>query len=195
VRRLFRLACFAAAAGIPEIAGACSIPPPPPPPPQSSAESDAEFAARRDRWYGDLAEKERKAALPGMRAHENRLWATARRVVLARIAKVGSTRLRGSEGQWYRSPVVTLRPIQWLKGYPSPRRIRVHYLSDDSCLYGGAGDAPDGEVGELFILFYKPGPLDPRYILDTLREDRAVTARTRQAFRIRAKAEGSPILP
>jgi len=168
--------------GVPEIAGACSIPAPPPPPPRTAAESEAEFTARSRKWYGDINEQARKEALPGMIAHEERLWAAAHRVVLARIDKVGSTRLRGSSGQWYESPLVKLRPIRWLKGHPSPRRIRVHDLSDDSCDFGGAGSATDGEVGDVFLLFYRPGPLDPRYILDTFSQDRAVTTRTREAF-------------
>lgn len=94
----------------------------------------------------------------------------------------GSTRLRGSEGQYYKSPLVTLRPLKWLKGNPSPRRLRVHFLSDLSCDFGGVGDVPEGEVGQVFLLFYRPGPLDPRNVLDTYDADRVVTERSRQAF-------------
>lgn len=182
--RLLRLSyLFAAALSlcIPRIADACSIDPPPEPSPRTSAESDAEFAARSGKWYRDIYERAREAALPGLIADEDRLWATAHRVVLARIRKIGSTRLRGSEGQWYESPLVTLRAVKWLKGNPSPRRLRVHFLSDDSCDQGG-GDAPEGEVGEVFLLFYKPGPIDSRNILDTSGKDRVVTERSRAAF-------------
>lgn len=164
----------------PEVAVACYIPPPPSPPPRMAMESEAEFAARRDRWYSDIAERQRQEALPWMTAREDRLWTTAQRVVLARVERVGSTRLRGSEGQWYESPLATLRPIRWLRGSPSTRLLRVHYLSDDTCDHGAY--AADGQVGEFFLLFYGPGPINPRNILDTLRRDWVVTQRSHSAF-------------
>ncbi len=165
------------------MAAACLPLPPPEPSPQRTAESEAEFAARRAKWYGDIAEQAMKASLPKRAADEDRLWATAQRVVLARITKVRSTRLRGSEGQWYESPLVTLRPIKWVKGQSSAERLKIHLLSDDSC-DGGAGDAPDGDVGEIFLLFYRPGALGPRDVLDTLDQGSAVTTRSREAFRL-----------
>jgi len=186
MRKLFRLASFVALAlsvCIPEIAAACSIMPPPAPPPRTAAESEADFAARRDSWYRDIAERQRQEALPRWAAREDLLWTTAQRVVLARVERMGSIRLRGSEGQRYRSPLVTLRPIRWLKGSGPTRRLRVHFLSDDSC-DSGAGSAPYGAVGDVFLLFYGPGPLSPRNILDTFGLDRAVTTRTRDAFRL-----------
>jgi hypothetical protein len=122
-----------------------------------------------------------------MTAHEDRLWSTSGGVVLARIRKVGSTRLTGSEGQSYRSPLVTLRPILWLKGSGSARSVRVHYLSDDSCEFGGAGDAPEGDAGDLMLLFYRQGPIHPRNIADTFRSDRVVTERSQSAFRLEAR--------
>lgn len=188
---LLRLACLAAAAAslsVPEIADACEPPPPPDPPPRAAGESEAGFEARSRQWYADLFEAERKASLPARTAKEDRLWATAHRVVLARIEKLGSTRLRGSEGQYYKSPLVTLRALRWLKGNPSPRRLKVHYLSDESCDFGGVGDVPEGEVGDTFLLFYRPGPLDPRNVLDTYDKHRAVTARSQAAFAPRAEA-------
>jgi hypothetical protein len=183
---LLRLACLIAPAlglCIPQSAAACSILPPPEPSPQASAESDSDFAARSRKWYVDLFEAERLASLPGRIADEDRLWAAAHRVVLARIEKIGSTRVRGSEGQRYKSPLVTLQAFKWLKGHPSPRRLKVHFLSDDSCDFGGVGDVPEGEVGEVFLLFYKAGPLDPRNVIDTFDKDRVVTARSQAAFR------------
>jgi hypothetical protein len=117
-----------------------------------------------------------------MAAHEDRLWATAERVVLASVERLGSIWLRGSEGQRYRSPLVTLRPVQWLRGSGTARHLRVHYLSDDSCASGGAGDAPDAGVGDLILLFYGRGPAVPRNVLDTFRRDRAVTQRSHRAF-------------
>lgn len=186
MRGPFRLTCLAAAASclsVPQTALACLPPEPPSPPPRTSAESESDFAARSERWFLDLHEAERRASLPGLTAHEDRLWATAQRVVLARVEKIGSTRVRGSEGQYYKSPLVELRALQWLKGNPSPRRLKVRFLSDESCDFGGAGNAAyDGEVGRIYLLFYKPGPLDPRNILDTFSKDRVVTARSRKAF-------------
>jgi hypothetical protein len=38
------------------------------------------------------------------------------------------------------------------------------------------------EVGDVFLLFYGPGPIEPRNILGTLSQLNAVTARSRQAF-------------
>lgn len=191
VRRMLRPVCFGATAlslCIPQIASACLPPEPPPPPPRIPAETEARFAARSEKWYAALFEAERKAALPGKVAHEDRLWATAQRVALARVAKVGSTRVRSSEGQWYKSPLVRLRAIKWLKGNPSPRRLKVHFLSDDSCDFGGAGNAAyDGEVGGIFLLFYKPGAIDPRNILDTFSEDGVVTNRSRAAFELQER--------
>lgn len=97
------------------------------------------------------------------------------------MKKVRAIRLRGSEGQWFDSPLVSLRPIEWLKGRGSARGLSVHFLSDDSCDEGG-GDAPHGSVGELFLLFYKPGQFDARDLLGSIREDRVVTPRSREAI-------------
>lgn len=197
MRRLFRLGCLVALASgfcIPEIVAACTVLPPPPPPPRTAAESEADFTARRDAWYRTLAERQRQQALPRWAAQEDRLWATARRIVLARIESVGSTQLRGSEGQRYESPLVTLRPIRWLRGSSSARRLRVHDLSANSC-DSGAGDATEGEVGELFLLFYGPGAPDPRNVLDTLGSYRAVTGRSRRAFGREADPDSSSTSP
>jgi hypothetical protein len=152
-----------------------------------AAESDSDFAARSAKWYSDLYESERIASLPGRIAREEGLWGTARRVVLARVQKIGSIRLRGSEGQYYKSPLAELRAVKWLKGNPSPRRLKVHFLSANTCDHGG-GSAPEGEVGEVFLLFYGAGPIEPRNILDTLPKDRVVTRRSREAFEL----AGSP---
>src|SRR5688572_11116766 len=95
VRTPLRLACFVVTAlgvCIPGMAAACSLEPPPPPSPRTPTETEAEFSARSRTWYEDIYERERKAALPGMTAHEDRLWASAARVVLARVEKVGSIR-------------------------------------------------------------------------------------------------------
>lgn len=165
----------------PQLARACLPPEPPSPPPRAASESEREFNARSKNWYSDYFEAERQAYLPVRAAREDRLWATARRVALARAERVGSTRLRGSEGQYYKSPLVTLRTIKWLKGKSSPRRLKLHYLSDDSCDSGG-GDAPEGEVGEIFLLFYRAGPIEPRNVLDSFRRDRVVTGRSKAAF-------------
>jgi hypothetical protein len=116
-----------------------------------------------------------------MAAQETDLWARANRVVLARVKKVRSIRLRGSEEQWFDSPLVALRPIEWLKGRGSIRGLSVHFLSDDSCDEGG-GDAPHGSVGEEFLLFYGPGQFDPRDLLGSIRKDRVVTTRSREAI-------------
>lgn len=194
MRSRLRLVCFAAAVsilGLPQAAAACSPVPPPEPPPRASSESEAEFAARSAKWYLDLHEAEEKASRPGRIAHEDRLWATAGRVVLARVEKVGSIRLRGSERQWYESPLATLRAIRWLKGHPSPRRLKAHYLSDDTCDHG-AGNAPEGEVGEIILLFYRAGPIDPRNILDTFRKERAASTRSRAAFDLAGPAGAEP---
>gem|GEM_PF-6193080 len=105
--------------------------------------------------------------------------------MLARVQKVGSTRFRGSENQWLESPLVTLRPVKWLKGNSKAKRLRVRYLTDDSCDQGG-GDAPEGDVGDRFLLFYRPGMLTPENILDSLGSDRGLTQRTREAFGVTA---------
>ena len=152
------------------------------PPARLATESEAEFAARRDRWYRDIAQREREKALPALSAHEDWLWTTAERVVLARVERVETTQLRGSEGQMYTSPLVTLRRVRWLKGSDSARRMQVRYLSDDTCAHGGAGDAPHARVGDLLLLFYRRGPIDPLNILDSFRGDRAITQRSRTAL-------------
>lgn len=194
MRMSLRLACLIATAlsiGIPGIATACLPPPRPAPPPRTSGETEAEFSARSAKWYRDINEREWKEALPGMAAREDRLWASAARVVLARVTKVGSTRFRGSENQWVDSPLVTLRPVKWLKGNSKAKRLRVRYLSDDSCDQGG-GDAPDGEVGDRILLFYRPGMLIPENVLDTLSEDRGLTRRSRDAFGLAATDQDGP---
>ena len=190
MRRHSRLACFAATAlsfCVPGIAAACSIVPTPAPPPQAAEESDEAFAARSKAWYREIGERERREALPRWTAHEDRLWATARWVVLARIEKVRSTRLRGSGRQWFESELVTLRTIRWLKGRAVAKRVRIHALSNDSCKFGGAGAALEGDVGEVFLLFYRSGPLGPLNLIDSFDKHGIVTARSREAF---AEPEG-----
>lgn len=159
-----------------------------------AGESAEQFAARRVRWYEDHDERRRLEMLPERTALEERLWARAERVVLARVVKVRSIRLRGSEGQWFRSPLATLRPIRWLRGRGAARRLWVHDLSDDSC-DGGAGLAPDGEVGEHFLIFYGPGPAEPRNVLDSFSLARAVTSRTREAFAAAQRRGARPSSP
>jgi hypothetical protein len=176
------LVAFTLSICVPASAVACSIPPPPPPPPRAAGESEAAFVVRRDNWYRGITEQQRQEALPLMAANEDRLWVTSERIVLARVVSIRSTWLRGSEGQRYSSPLVTLRPIQWLKGLGTVRRLQVHYLSDDSCAFGGAGDAPEGEVGDLILLFYRHGFIEPRNVLDTFSRDRVVTQRSQRAF-------------
>jgi hypothetical protein len=191
VRRSFPLTCLVAAIAsfsIPAVAAACSLPPLSPPPPRTAAESEEEFAARTRKWYGDLNERERQEWLSQAAPEQERLWEVAERIVLARVVRVGTIRLRGSEGQWYESPLATLRPIRWLKGSSSATRLQVHFLSDDTCDHG-AGPAPEGEVGETFLLFYRRGHLNPRNILDTIDEQSAATARTQQALRQAEAAE------
>lgn len=194
VHILARLACLAALgpiAALPSVAAACSPVPPPEPPPQAEGESAEQFVARRQRHYLEIAERQEKASLPGRTALENRLWATAHRVVLARLEKIGSIRLRGSEEQYYKSPLVELRALEWLKGNPSPRRLKVHYLSDNSCDFGGAGEAADGgEVGEIFLIFYRDGPLEPHNLLYTFGKDGVVTNRSREAFGLAGPRSG-----
>lgn len=187
VRSPLRLACLLAAALAACVSGeadACSPIPLPTPPPRAAAETEAEFSARSDAWYREMHERERKEALPGLMVHEDRLWASAARIVLARVTKVGSIRLRGSENQLFESPLVTLKPIRWLKGNSAAKWLKVRYLSDDSCDSGG-GSAPEGQVGETYLLFYRPGMLTPVYLLDSIGAASAVTQRTRDAFELR----------
>ena len=187
----FPLTCLVAAATslcIPAVAAACSPPPLPPPPPRTATETAEEFAARSGKWYGDLVQQERQEWLRRAAPQQERLWQEAERIVLARVIRVGTIRLRGSEGQGFESPLATLRPIRWLKGSSSAKRLRVHFLSDDSC-DSGAGPAPEGEVGEVFLLFYRRGPLNPRNILDTIGEQSAATPRAQEALRRTAAAE------
>lgn len=153
-------------------------------------ETDAEFEQRKAKWYRELQWQGWAEALVRAVPYQDRLWATAERVVLARVERVGRIRLRG-QGHWYRSPLVTLRPVEWLKGRSSARRLQVHYLSADTCSIGGAGHAPYGEVGEVFLLFYKPGRLSPRNILTTIGKDYAASPRTREAFGLPASLESS----
>jgi hypothetical protein len=180
--RMAGLVTFSLSILVSSSAAACSIPPPPPPPPRATGESEAAFEARSGNWYRRIAEQEWQEALPKMAAKEDQLWMASEHVVLARVKSIGSTRLWGSEGQRYKSPLVTLHPVQWLKGRDTVRRIQVHYLSDDSCASGGAGDAPHSEVGDLILLFYKQGIIKPSNVLDTFRLDRVVTQRSQRAF-------------
>jgi hypothetical protein len=186
MRRQLPFTCLVAPAlalGMARAALACEPPPPPEPPPRTAAESESDFAARSSKWYSHLSEAERVAALPGRIAREDRLWANARRVALARLESIDSIRLRGSEGQWYKSPLARLRALRWLKGNPSPRTLKVHYLSDNSCDFGGVGEAADGgEVGGVYLVFYGDGPIEPRNVLYTFGKDRVVTPRSREAF-------------
>ena len=124
-------------------------------------------------------------------AYEDRLWSTAQRVALARVERVGTVWLRGSEGQMYDSRLVTLRPIRWLKGPGTSQPVRVHLLSDDSC-DSRVGDVMIAEPGEVFLLFYGPGSISPRNILDTLGSDWAVTQRSQRAFDIQNAPGSSP---
>lgn len=181
--RLSFLAIAAAGLCIPQSSIACLPLPPPPPPPRTESESEADFVARSRVWYIDWAERERKEREPEAIRYEDGLWAKAERVVLARIEKVGSTRVRNSEGQFYKSPLVTLRPMKWFKGDGGSGRLKVHYLSDDSCDFGGAGNAPNGEKGDVFLLFFRKGAITPERLLDSFDRYRAVTQRTRAALK------------
>jgi hypothetical protein len=48
-------------------------------------------------------------------------------------------------------------------------------------------------VGELFLLFYKPGQFDPRDLLGSIREDSVVTTRSLEAIaRFRRVSSSAP---
>jgi hypothetical protein len=167
-------------------AAACSIEPLLEAPPRSAGESEAEFAAREDKWYRDITERQVQETLHAKAAHEDRLWKAAGRIVLARIERVERTQLEGSEGQGDHSPLVTLRPVRWYKGSGPAGQMEVHSLSDDSCGSGAAGDALYGDVGDLVLLFYRRGPIDPRNILATFKKGGVVTERSLSAFDLQA---------
>ena len=171
------LAPMALAASIVGTANAC--PPPPPPPLPIPDESSEAWEAR--------VTAEAQAQLVATQRH---WWESAQSVLLARVEQRDTVRRR--DPTWdmsFESPRVLLRPVHWLKGSGPSRRFRLTYTGMSSCGPYGGGEAVDGAVGELFIVFVGEGrprqesvfiSLAPANVVDPELRERLAQATTGQ---------------
>ena len=137
------LATIAVAASITGAANACPPPPPPPLPiPDESSEA----------WQARVA-AEAQASLVAL---QHQWWDASQSVLLARVERRDTVRLRDFDPN-VEAPRVLLRPVHWLKGSGPSRRFRLTYTGMLSCGPYGGGEAVDGAVGEVFIVFVGEG--------------------------------------
>lgn len=50
-----------------------------------------------------------------------------------------------------------MRPVRWLKGEGSSRRFLLNYAGLTDCGPYGGGEAVDGRVGDVFVVFVHDG--------------------------------------
>lgn len=124
-----------------------ACPPPPPPPPPVPGESIEAWQAR--------LQAEAQAQTAG---YQRGWWDQSQSVLLARIERIDSVRVRNDwAGTNTRSPRVYLRPVRWLKGSGSARRFRLNITGISDCGPYGGGEAVNGHVGDVFLVFVREG--------------------------------------
>lgn len=146
-----------------------ACPPPPPPPPPEAGESNEAYQTRLAALRAAEAEVNAQRVLQMQQGW----WDESQSVLLARVVRRDSIRLKDNWGEIYgRSPRVLLRPVRWLKGSGSSRRFRLNYEGLTSCGPYGGGDAVDGEIGEVFVVFVREGRPRQDSVITSLAMDR-----------------------
>ena len=148
-------------------AAALACPPPPPPPAPWPDESPGHFGER-------LRAIEAEELARTVEAQQRR-WAEAASVVLARVERVEPIR----SGLYDGMNRATLLPMRALKG-SAPRRAFV--LADSGmtdCGAYGAGDATAARSGEVVLLYLRRGRPSARTLLDAIAETRVRDPRAR----------------
>lgn len=128
-----------------------------------------------------LRAEESAAFLASRVEYQQQWWNESQSVLLARVERVGSVQLRDDWGEAYDdSPRVFLRPVRWLKGSGSARRFRLSYDGMTSCGPYGGGDAVDGEVGEVFVVYVREGQPHQRSVIESLAPENVVDPQVRE---------------
>jgi hypothetical protein len=144
------------------IAGAAhACPPPPPPPAQMEGESEFDYVIRLQ----TLREEEAAASLARRVEFEQQWWNESESVFLARIERAETIEF---DGYYETVPRVHLRPLRWIKGSGSSRRFRLSYEGMTSCGPYGGGEAVEGAVGDVFLVFVREGRPRQRSVIHSL---------------------------
>jgi hypothetical protein len=146
------------------LGAAAACPPPPPPPPPAPGESIEAWQAR--------LEAEAQAQIAG---YQRGWWEQSQSVLLARIERIDSVAIRNDwTGTNARSPRVRLRPVRWLKGSGPPGRFHLNVTGVSDCGPYGGGEAVNGRMGELFLVFVREGRPSQANVITSLALDTIV---------------------
>ena len=126
-------------------------------PPSPIATETTQAYAGRVEEYLNVAERKREA----------NAVRTADTILIARI-----TRLETSDGQ-APSNTLGLEPVDWLKGERPPGAFSLTSRMTE-CGPSGAGDAARGQVGGLFVIFARKGPLGSGTLIDAIAVDHVI---------------------
>jgi hypothetical protein len=128
--------------------GAANACPPPPPPPLPIPDESSEA------WQARVTAEAQNELMNRQR----QWWNDSQSVLLARVERRDTVRLRDAWGDPnFEAPRVLLRPVRWLKGSGPSRRFRLSYTGMTTCGPYGGGEAVNGAVGEVFIVFVGEG--------------------------------------
>jgi len=147
--------------------------PPPPTLSRLEGESDDAYARRLEPFEAERVRRDQEEVDRFQRQRDAKNWASADRVLLAEAVAFGDSLLK---------PQVWLRPVRWLKGTGKLQSFQLKPIAQDSCEWPGNGDALEGEVGETFLIFLKPGAPSSKTVLDSISVNRIVGERSKAAL-------------
>lgn len=149
------------------------LPPPPPTLSRLEGESEGAYARRLELFDTERVRKQEEQIRQFQLQRDAKNWASADRVLLAEAVAFDDSLLK---------PKVWLRPVRWLKGTGKLQSFQLKPIAQDSCEWPGNGDALQGEVGEKFLIFLKPGAPSSKTVLDSISVNRIVGERSRAAL-------------
>lgn len=123
---------------------------------------------------------------------QEQMWREADSVVLVRITAFNRRNPQSSRSEW-RARVeadptlagATLEPVSWLKGQGQSTPFRVRERGGGDCSVAAGWDSRPAEVGNVFVAYFKAGPLSDNTLLDGLVPESVVEPTVRALLALR----------
>lgn len=146
----------------------------------SEKDRDAFLAAYYQAWDAPNAEAARTFN------RQEQMWREADSVVLVRIAAFNRKDPQLPASAWRKQlqadPTAfgaTLEPIRWLKGQGPATPFRVAGRGGGDCSVAAGWDYDSAKVGDVFVAYFKAGPLSNDTVLDGLAPESVVEPNVR----------------